>query len=74
MVEDCREDPVAIGDLLPEHAAAGSGAAVPAALAVTALLDCGRIRHDEVFEQVVEYFVAHAGERVAGWCRHGGVD
>jgi hypothetical protein len=49
-VEDRGEDPVAVGDLLPEYAAAGARTPVAAALAVAALFDRGGIGHDQLFE------------------------
>jgi hypothetical protein len=76
LVEDGGEDPVAVGDLLAEDAAAGAGASVPAALAVAALFDRCGVGHDQFLEQGVQRVATHPGEvrggqRVAGRVRWG---
>nr|SBP01081.1 Mobile element protein [Nonomuraea gerenzanensis] len=62
LVEDRGEDPIAVSDLLPEHSASGTGAAVASALAVAALFDRGGVGHDQFLEHGVQRLAAHAGQ------------
>jgi hypothetical protein len=53
---------VGVGDLLAEDAAAGSGEAVSAALAVAAAFDRGCVRDGEAAGEPLESVAAHPGQ------------
>jgi hypothetical protein len=62
LVEDGGEDPLGVGEFLPEHPAAGAGQAVPAAAAVAALFDLGGVWQPEFVEQMAQLCAGHAGQ------------
>ena len=68
LVENGREDPFCVGDLLPEDASAGSGQACPAAPLMAASFDLGGLRDRQPLDHLVQLGTAHAGQ---GWVGQG---
>jgi hypothetical protein len=60
------QDPVGVGDFLPEHSAACSWQPVAAAPPVAALFDRGRVAHGDPVRHGLEVCAAHSGQAGVG--------